>query len=290
MRSRAFVLSGILSGILSGMLFAVSCAGWAQPLAGSFTNASLAALTRPSGFKALRAHRLASISLGLIDSSDTSPAEKAGTKDSDKAPKTFGETVWAVLNSSFGLWVLSSVVLAWITKAYSARAAHKAETLKRCETAKKLDTEIAYRLAMSLDGTRINEARLQTSPTTPRGIYQVAYNYLENYFIKGPDNRDFSVFPEYRERTFRALILELMTMVNPPEVPDLKKALDAYEELSENGDLGSLDPAPQACLDAYAKVQELLQKRIVRKRWRSMVDFLSVRKPASGIQNLPSRS
>lgn len=211
--------------------------------------------------------------LWLLDSE----AKAADDKAADKTPKTSAGKVWMFLNSSFGLWVLSSVVLAWITKAYSTRQAAKAESLKRAESAKRLDTEIAYRVAMALDGNRINEARLETSPTTPQGIYQVAYNYLENFFIRGPENnRDFSVFPEFRERTFRALILELMTLVEAQEVPDLKEALEAYEELSEGGDIGSLDSSSQACKGAFARTRELLQDRIVRPRWKKMVSFLAV--------------
>jgi hypothetical protein len=223
------------------------------------------------------AYSLPSTWLGLFDFKDPGEANSTEDKTSDKTPKTPGGKVWMFLNSSFGLWVLSSVVLAWITKAYSTRQAAKIESLKRAESAKRLDTEIAYRVAMALDGNRINEARLESSPTTPQGIYQVAYNYLENFFIQGPENnRDFSVFPEFRERTFRALILELMTLVEAEEVPDLKEALEAYEELSEGGDIGSLDSSPQACKEAFARTRELLQGRIVRPRWKKMVSFLAV--------------
>jgi len=221
----------------------------------------------------------------MIENQLPSTGQNASTQNGEKAPKSLGEQVWSLLNSNFGLWVLSSIVLAWITKAYSVRQAHKAESLKRTETAKQLDTEIAYRLAMSLAGLRINEVRIASEPTTARGIYVTAYNYLENFFlsIEGPyKGRDFSVFPEYRERTFRALILELRTAVDADDGPDLREALDAYEELSELGDVAPEDSAPQACREAIAKARDLLEKMALRPRWSSMVNFLDVRKTAGG--------
>ncbi len=260
---------------VASCIFFVLAVGCHAQAAVSSKSLSVANLTPPSHAGTPPAYRLAYLWLGYSES--TAPAHEESKKDVEKTPRTFAEKVWAVLNSNFGLWVLSSVVLAWITKAYSAREAHKAEALKKAELAERLDTEIAYRLAMSLDGTRINQARLATSPTTPQGIYQVAYNYLENYYLQCPEKRDFSFYPEFRERTFRLLILELRTVVDARDRPDLKVALDAYEELSEGGDIGSQDPSTQSCLAAYEKVQELLQKRVVRKRWRPMVDFLVLR-------------
>ena len=218
-----------------------------------------------------KAYRLASSYLGWIEASNAA-------HDPDKSPKTPAEKIWAVLNSPVGVWALGSVVLALIIKAYSTREARKAESLKLEETRNRLDTEIAFRLAMALDGLRINEARLESSPTTPRGIHQNAYDYLENAFITFSEpnrGRDFSVFPEYKDRTFRALILELRTVVDAHDEADLRQALHAYEQLSEGGDIGSEDSSPKCCHDAFATVRDLLQSQLVRPRWRKRVNFLS---------------
>ncbi|MGD0309384.1 MAG: hypothetical protein ABSC02_08845 [Acidobacteriota bacterium] len=277
MRWRAVVLSAIF------LVLGFEC--WAQREAGSFQGLSDATLSKHADFGRAPGRELASLSLGLFENKDPSTDQTATTPEGEKAPKSLGEQVWSLLNSNFGLWVLSSIVLAWITKAYSVRQAHKAEILKRTETAKRLDTEIAYRLAMSLAGLRINEVRIGSETSTARGIYVTAYNYLENFFlsVEGPyKGRDFSVFPEYRERTFRALILELRTVVDADDGPDLKTALDAYEELAELGDIAPEDSAPQACRDAVAKARDLLERGALRTRWRSMVNFLDVRKTAGG--------
>jgi hypothetical protein len=215
--------------------------------------------------------------VGQADSKDAE--RKSQNKDCDSAPKTAGEKIWVALNSSFGLWVLSSVVLAWITKAYSNRETRKAETLKKAEAAQRVDTEIAHRLAMAIAGARVDESRVESGSTNPKNIYINYYDYLENYFIQNDTKgRDFSAFPEFRERSFRSLILELRTLVDANTGADLKIALDAFEELAEWGDLGSEDSSREACLEALVKVRELLEKRAVRPRWRTLVDFLATRK------------
>jgi hypothetical protein len=170
----------------------------------------------------------------------------------------------------------------------SVRESRKAEMLKRATTMLRLDTEIAFRLAMALEGLSIAEIAVDGRFSSPQYIYRAVYNSLENYFIHDPQNaRDFSVFPEYRERTFRALLLELRTAIDTADIPDLKDALDAYEEVSDNADTGSLDESLQACSEAVTKMRNLLQNRMVRRRWRSMVDFLIIRGNSGTHQDSP---
>ena len=261
---------------LSGLFLVLGLSCWAQRDIGNSPSLSISTFAQRADFLTSHSDPLALTWLALIDNKD-----KGDDKDSDKTSKTPAEKIWVVLNSPVGVWALGSVVLALIIKAYSAREARKAENLKRVDTATRLDTEIAFRLAMALDGLRINEARLESSPTTPRGIHQNAYDYLENAFITFAEpnkGRDFSVFPEYKDRTFRALILELRTVVDAHDEPDLRQALHAYEQLSEGGDIGSEDSSPKSCHDAFATVRDLLQNQLVRPRWRKRVDFLSVTK------------
>jgi hypothetical protein len=54
--------------------------------------------------------------------------------------------LWAFLNSSFGLWVLSSVLLAGATWLYSLSQAHNTEVARKAEVVRRLDAEIGNRL------------------------------------------------------------------------------------------------------------------------------------------------
>jgi hypothetical protein len=186
--------------------------------------------------------------------------------------------VWAFLNSSFGVWLLSSVVLAWITKTYATWQAHKASAQTRSVTMQRLDTEIAFRLAMALDTLRVATIATENRYGTPKYVYQAVYNCLENFYIHDASNpRDFSLYPEYRKRTFRALLLELRAVVPHDDITDLKTVLDAYEEISDIADTGSLDTSPQASSEAVTTVRALIQTQMIRSRWKPMVDFLAVR-------------
>src|SRR6185436_6618468 len=55
---------------------------------------------------------------------------------------------WSLLNSGFGLWLLSSVMLGLLTFSYSKWEAHRGEAAKTISQVRKLDTEIAYRFSL----------------------------------------------------------------------------------------------------------------------------------------------
>jgi hypothetical protein len=186
--------------------------------------------------------------------------------------------IWAFLNSSFGVWLLSSVVLAWITKTYATWQAHRSAAQTRSTTMQRLDTEIAFRLASAIDTLRIATLATENRYGGPKYVYLDVYNCRENYYIHQPSNpRDFSLYPEYRERTFRALLLELRAVIPEAQIADLKAVLDAYEEISDIADTGSADPSSQASSAAVTTVRTLIQTQMVRSRWKPMVDFLVVR-------------
>lgn len=61
------------------------------------------------------------------------------------------------VNSSFGLWVLSSVVLTGLTTAYTYYQSRRAEQVRNAETERRLDTEISGRMSAALALLRIDE-------------------------------------------------------------------------------------------------------------------------------------
>ncbi len=277
MRLRTIVLCGLLIGL---------AAGCGAERDGSYVKSVVAAHKGRANGGAVDGARLVSALYWMAGDQGVPERDKPVAKDAEKAPKPTAEKIWALLNSSFGLWVLSSVVLAWITKAYSTMESRKAENLKRSTTKQRLDTEIAIRLAMSLDGLRLYEAAAKGQPTKPQNIYIDAYNSLENFFIHNPNNpRDYSVYPEYRERTFRALILELRSVVESREIEDLKEALDAFEDLSDGSGTYQGEATAEGCLKAFEEVQKLLRDRLLQERWKPMVDFLVARENRAEVQS-----
>ncbi len=56
------------------------------------------------------------------------------------------ERVWSVLNSSFILWILSSVVLSSLTAGYTFYSNRRAKAEERSKLEYRLNTEISYRI------------------------------------------------------------------------------------------------------------------------------------------------
>jgi hypothetical protein len=79
---------------------------------------------------------------------------------------------WLLLNSSFALWFLSSVVLAGLTGWFESYQARHNEQIRKTEIARRLDTEIGNRMFQALAGLRLDEQRIKQKPSfPPRSIY-----------------------------------------------------------------------------------------------------------------------
>lgn len=181
--------------------------------------------------------------------------------------------LWLFLNSSIALWFLSSVVLAGLTALFTANQRSHAEQLRKAEIVRHLDTEISNRKAMALIGSRVAIMNIEHGLSymySPQAIYNFAVSYMDNFFITDPKNpRDWSSYPEYRNRSFRSLISELKTFVGSGVLPELNKALAAYDKLSvfaSDYSKEAMTPNKQKNLNAVKNSIEILDREIV---WKS---------------------
>ena len=82
--------------------------------------------------------------------------EEARNKVAEQArlTKTKGQKIWDYLNSAFAIWLLTSVLVAAITTGYSMWRETELKQSTDAARIKKLDGEIAYRLAYLSDDIR----------------------------------------------------------------------------------------------------------------------------------------
>lgn len=158
-----------------------------------------------------------------------------------------GRLAWEVLNSSFALWFLSSVVVAIATTAYTSWAGGRATEASRIETERRLDVELSSRVTLALSGLRADIVRAENGATFPMAsYYSNVVSYLDNYFRVDPENpRDFSVYPDLRDRGFRSLAFELSTIVDTLEIRGLRTALETYEAFADSA---SIHPSGESSL------------------------------------------
>ena len=97
----------------------------------------------------------------------------------------------------------------------------------------------------------------------PGTAYGTAESYLDNSFPN--TSWDFSIYPEYKARTFRSLVSELTSIADPSEQPDLKEAILGYDKLLDLAFRanGAEDETTQA-----KSVIDLLE-RLTKHRWQS---------------------
>ncbi len=149
------------------------------------------------------------------------------------APTTLKSTVWFFLNSTFGLWLLSSVILAGIAKWYDVRETERREDEKKkllelaeykATTAarERLLLEISYRFSSTMSELkRVHEKIANTASQEMRTDIVRALDIFE----RPPGERFQPLFLEYRNFSGLALIAELQRHVSDVEKPHLTKIL-----------------------------------------------------------------
>ncbi len=191
-----------------------------------------------------------------------------------EAAPTGKDRFWKILNSSFALWFLSSVVVAGMAAAYARYESRRSDELKQAETIRRLDTEIAGRIVEARYGLCVDLINIDAGTTyTPASIYGYTLKYFNNSFANDAGNpQDFSIYPEYKARTLRSLVFELSAMVDESQVPMMRQLLNDNEKFA---DLGSVPQNLRGDRDASrTAINQLLQtlnRYLGEDRWRRHV-------------------
>lgn len=122
--------------------------------------------------------------------------------------KTFWQKVWKLVNSTFGLWLLSTVVVGLVVSFYSDFRVERDIDSKNVETMRKQSTEVSGRLQ-----------KFRTSLLELPSDEYHSYRYTElAHMIDGTGvidqgsaspERPIFVFPEYKDRTMQSLLYEM---------------------------------------------------------------------------------
>jgi hypothetical protein len=192
----------------------------------------------------------------------------------DKA-RSRSDRLWTALNSSFVLWLLSSVVLSGLAACYTAWQNHHAKTKANRELIEKLDTEISNRIYEALGATRSYEGSIRNNKLwQPKSYYSLMLNYLNNNFnpASGPD---FSIYPEFKACGFRSLVTLLhdsllLNPANAPKAAEFKEVLVIYEQYANLGSIPEKHPdlSKENLLRVILEIRETISTRILKDRWR----------------------
>ncbi len=136
---------------------------------------------------------------------------KENKKSSRQAENEEKLSVWKVINSPFFLWFLSTIVIGTGTFIFGKWQEQRKICLSNQEIVRKLDLEISNRLSFFCQQTIAKVSQ------------EEALLILER-----PAKSDFppGVFPEFANRTLRALLWELHSLVLEPEKNEIERAIN----------------------------------------------------------------
>jgi hypothetical protein len=188
------------------------------------------------------------------------------------------DRLWSVLNSSFVLWLLSSVVLSGLAACYTAWQNHHAKARANQESVDKLDTEISNRIYEALSATRSYEGSIKNNVVwQPKEYYSLMFSFLNNHFnsTQGETYSDFSIFPEFKECGFRSLVTMLYDALhsagkNKDETLAFKEIIVVFESFANRGSIPDNNPdmSKENLLRVILEIREVINTRLLIKRWR----------------------
>jgi hypothetical protein len=140
--------------------------------------------------------------------------------------------LWSLANTSFSIWFLSTIVVGFVTWSYSSVQERARSNASKAETVQKLDTELAGRVQGALATMQALQRRLEAKAyfETRSATFGEAVDAL---------GRANSIYPEYRERSFGSLVLELQRLLPASDQPPLRMAQAGYRELKFTAESGN---------------------------------------------------
>ncbi len=159
-------------------------------------------------------------------------------------PESIFGRVWTFVNSSFGIFIFSSIILTLITNAYANRQADQKEVQEKRTLVRKLETEISYRTGYILHWLKSDKFYYASHAIDTTMIYYMDFPYraslahLNNLYgdpATSIENKiDNSTYPEYRSRTFVSLLNELYPYAGDSLDRDIRSTYQAYQMLSDS--------------------------------------------------------
>ena len=131
--------------------------------------------------------------------------------------------LWTFLNSSFCIFLLSSVVLSGLSYAYAQYSAGKG----KAETVQRLDVEIAFRVVRAHD--LLNEVLTYTEVNTGRFCIIGGTSVGPGGMVL---NDPYHTFDEFKDRGLIALVWELNGLLSPIERRAIAPALESAKRMA----------------------------------------------------------
>ncbi len=185
--------------------------------------------------------------------------------EGNNKPSSTWKKVWAIINTSFGIWLLSTIVVGLFTWSYARWEQDRTKQSQRNEVIRKLDIEISSRIS-SIKSSLNNVSTLYTYVRIMRSLGKP-----EEF---GPISE--IIFPEFQNRGLISLMFELLQLVSTDiEKSRINEALKALQRVSainyEDRLMSKSDKEPLTLNERndLKEFSEALQQCLKTGRWRT---------------------
>lgn len=118
--------------------------------------------------------------------------------------------LWSLLNSSFGVWLLSAFFITGLGGLYAKYESAHAEELSNLQAIERLDLEIEYRWSEGLQRLYLVKVEMATLPVDQRpSIVRIRIRNILTSFYLDPKIGLPALYPEFKEFSTLAAIAEL---------------------------------------------------------------------------------
>ena len=184
---------------------------------------------------------------------------------------------WQFINSSFGLWLLSTVIVGLFGWAYTTCQTQEREQAQRKEQQRRLNLEIKNRVTDTLSYLQDMERRVNEGKAKfpPEWLFARTVRRLDGF--DESESQLQSIYPDNKERDLKSLIFELETLLASSKKEELNRALSAYEQLKSKaseaiqtstfGNPVSAEEKQQS-LDSVKQVKAIIEEGFQSSDWK----------------------
>jgi hypothetical protein len=140
-------------------------------------------------------------------------------------PRKQTNSVLTFLNSTFGIWLLSTVAVGLITWGYSVWHDERTNSERKSTEMRRIDLELMHRIRV------MKTALLNLQSGQPVGYNLAFYIDKDQTFSDSAAPQIASVFPEYEKATTVSLLITLSGDVDHNEAKRLAPAISSWERM-----------------------------------------------------------
>lgn len=162
---------------------------------------------------------------------------------------------WKFVNSSFGIWLLSTVVVGLIVYLYNDSKLQNEISANNAATIQKLETEASNRLQqfkLALSNQQASKIYYQKEDL----VYMIDGDLVKNGTLSS--EKPIYIFPEYKERTMNSLLYEIERLsVDKKSISNILEARKLLTDIQSSLLKMEDEPRPEFLLNP--QIQRILQ-------------------------------